>query len=173
MQVVDTQRYQKPLILADTYSLLKLLYVNAKLCKVQETSNEDWSLEDINSEFQDIFEGLGCLPGDFHLDIEPEAMPVKDEPSRVPIPLKEKLKELVSLNITAKVTEPTDWISSRPMVIVMKINKIRICLDLKNLNQALRRPHYQMPTIHDILPNLANAKVFSVLARSIGFGKSN
>lgn len=133
-QVVDIRRYQKPLISAVTYSLLKLLYVNAKLCKVQETSNEDWSLEDINSEFQDVFEGLGCLPGDFHLDIEPEAIPVKDEPSRVPIPLKEKLKELVSLNITAKVTEPTDWISS--MVIVMKNNKIRICLDPKNLNQA-------------------------------------
>lgn len=65
-------------------------------------------------------------------------MPVKDEPRRVPIPLKEKLreklKELESLNITAKVTEPTDWISS--MVIVMKNNKIRICLDLTNLNQA-------------------------------------
>lgn len=30
-QVVETQRYQKPLISADTCSLLKLLYVNAKL----------------------------------------------------------------------------------------------------------------------------------------------
>lgn len=46
------------------------------------------------------------------------------------------------------------------MVIVMKNDKIRICLDQKNLNQALRRPHYQMPTIDDILPNLANEKVF-------------
>lgn len=98
-------------------------------------------------------------------------MPVKNEPRRVPIPpkekLREKLKELESLNIKAKVTEPTDLISS--MVIVMKNNKIRICLDPKNLNQALRRPHYQMPTIDDILPNLANAKVFSVLDTLNGF----
>lgn len=68
-QVVDTQSYQKPLISADTCSLLKLLYVNAKLC-----------LEYISSDFQDVFEGLGCQPGDFHLDIEPKAMPVKDAP---------------------------------------------------------------------------------------------
>lgn len=55
------------------------------------------------------------------------------------------------------------------MVIVMKNNKIRICLDQKNLNQALRRPHYQMPTIDDILPNIAHEKVFSVLDTLNGF----
>lgn len=53
-------------------------------------------------------------------------MPVNDASRRVPVPLKEKLKELESLNIVAKVT---DWISS--MVIVMKNNKMST---LSNVN---------------------------------------
>ena len=56
------------------------------------------------------------------------------------------------------------------MVIVVKPNsKIRICLDPRNLNQAIQRPKYQMPTLEEILPRLARAKVFSTLAAKDGF----
>ena len=39
---------------------------------------------------------------------------------------------------------------------------VRLCLDLQNLNQALRKNHFQMPDIEDVLPQLAGAKVFSL-----------
>ncbi|KAK3716424.1 hypothetical protein QZH41_000491 [Actinostola sp. cb2023] len=63
--------------------------------------------------------------------------------------------------IIKKETDPTDWISS--MVVVAKPHKIRICLDPKDLNQALKRPKYQMPTLDELLPKLNNAKVFTTL----------
>ena len=59
----------------------------------------------------------------------------------------------------AKVTAPTDWISS--MVVVRKPSgKMRVCIDPKDLNQELKRPHYPIPTIDEVIPRLLNAKVF-------------
>lgn len=48
------------------------------------------------------------------------------------------------------------------MVVVWKPNgNMRICLDPKDLNKVLKRSHYPLPTIEDILPDLSRAKVFS------------
>lgn len=55
------------------------------------------------------------------------------------------------------------------MLIVKKPGTLRICVDLKDLNKATKRSHYIMPTLEDILPNLADAKVFSVLDAREGF----
>lgn len=49
-------------------------------------------------------------------NIDPSAVPVKHAPRRVPIPmrkkLKDKLKELESMDIIVKETESTSWINS-------------------------------------------------------------
>ena len=55
------------------------------------------------------------------------------------------------------------------MVTVVKPNKLQICIDPKDLNKAIKRPNYQMLILDEILPNLANAKVFSVLDAKDGF----
>ena len=80
--------------------------------------------------------------------------------------LKEKYQEeperLVERGIIAKVSEPTDWISST--VVVMKPNgKMRLCLDPRPSNKALKRNHYPMPIIDDLLPDLGKARIFSVV----------
>ena len=38
------------------------------------------------------------------------------------------------------------------MVVVAKPGKIRICLDPKDLNKAIKRPNYQMPTLDENAP---------------------
>ena len=45
----------------------------------------------------------------------------------------------------------------------MVVKKLRTCIDPKDLKKALKCNHYNIKTIDDILPNLAKAKVFSVL----------
>jgi len=72
--------------------------------------------------------------------------------------LRQRLQELVNIKVLSPVKEPTQWINS--MVIVKKPNKLRICLDPKDLNKAIKRPHYPIPTIDCILPQLSKAKVF-------------
>ncbi|KAJ8016711.1 hypothetical protein DPEC_G00010160 [Dallia pectoralis] len=50
------------------------------------------------------------------------------------------------------VTQPTDWISN--LVIVKKPEKLRLCIDPRPLNRALKRSHYLMPTLDDVLYKL-------------------
>lgn len=91
---------------------------------------------------------------------------------RVPFPLlpkvKQELDRLEQEGIIEKVTRPTDWCA--PMVPVTKKNgDIRICVDLKKLNDAVKREHYMLPNLDDISPDLNGAKVFSKLDASSGF----
>ena len=81
--------------------------------------------------------------------------------------MKEKLLDLEKRGIIKKVTNPTEWISS--IVIVAKPGKIRIFLDQRDINQALKRPKYQMPTFQEDLPGLGKVKVFSTLDVKDGF----
>ena len=155
---------QKPLLSGTTCEKLGLITVNT-VNTVAE--NEDH----IIAQFSDVFQGLGCLAGDYHIDVDPLIKPVQHLPRRVPLALKERLKakieDLEKRSIIKKVECPTPWISS--MVTVVKPNKLRICIDPKDLNKAIKRPNYQMPILDEILPNLANAKVFSVLDAKDGF----
>lgn len=61
----------------------------------------------------------------------------------------------------ASVSEPTEWISN--MVIVRQPEKLRICIDPKSLNLALKRSHYIMPTLEDVLYKLPKARVFTLV----------
>ena len=47
--------------------------------------------------------------------------------------------------------------------------KIRICLDPRDLNVAIKREHFPMPTIEEIATRLNGAKLFSVFDASNGF----
>ncbi|PFX24871.1 Uncharacterized protein K02A2.6 [Stylophora pistillata] len=74
----------------------------------------------------------------------------------------EELEHLVKIGILQPVAVPTDWITL--MIVSKKSNgKIRLCIDPKPLNKALRRNHFPLPVIDDLLPLLTNAKVFSVV----------
>ena len=55
------------------------------------------------------------------------------------------------------------------MVVVTTPNKIRICLDPRDLNTAVIRPKYQLPTLDELLPKLSRAKVFSTVDAKDGF----
>ena len=46
-------------------------------------------------DFEDGVTGLGCLPGEYHIEIDPSIRPVQHTPRRVPVPLKTKLKEKI------------------------------------------------------------------------------
>ena len=100
-------------------------------------------------EYEDVFRGLGCLPGEYHIDVDPTIRPVQHSPRRVPVPLKSKLKEeiaeLEKMGIIEKVKGHSAWISS--MVAVQRKDKLRICIDPRDLNKAIRRPKHMMPTV--------------------------
>ena len=103
-------------------------------------------------EYDDVFDGLGALPGAYKIAIDEQAQPVVQAPRRVLVALrpriKNKLDELVDCKVIIPVTDLTQWVSS--MLAIMKPNKVRICIDPRDLNHAIRREHYQLPTIDEV-----------------------
>ena len=75
---------------------------------------------------------------------------------------------MVADGVIAPVTEATDWVLS--MVVVYKSSgALRICIDPKDLNQAIKRGHYPLTTIEELTTRLGKAKVFTVLDASNRF----
>ena len=159
-----TQKFQvienkcKPLLSAETCEKLQLIHLNVSVPESLHQMNESpmqnlLSREELLSKYHEVFSGLGHI-GDAKIVVDKNVTPVQHSPRRVPLALqkdvKEKILELEGKGIIKKAVEPSEWISS--MVIVAKPQKIRICLDPKDLNRAVQRPKFQMPTLEELLP---------------------
>lgn len=129
------------------------------------------SLPEILREYPDVFQGLGCLPGEHKIQLDPRVKPVVHPPRKVPLAIRDKVKEeldrMEELGVVSRQTEPTEWVSS--MVTVVKPNKVRICIDPRDLNTAIKREHYPMKSIEEVLAGIKDAKIFSVLDATSGF----
>ena len=66
---------------------------------------------------------------------------------------KAELDRLVKDGIITEVHEHTEWINS--VVPVMKDGSLKLCLDPKDLNKAIKRNQWYVRTLDDILPELA------------------
>ncbi len=82
-----------------------------------------------------------------------DVAPVIHPPRKVPIALKHRvkmeLKRMEDLGVIVKQTDPTEWVNS--MVTVVKPEKLRICIDSQDLYKAIKREHYPLRTIEEIV----------------------
>ena len=126
----------------------------------------------LSEKFADAFGDIGCLSGEYKIKVDSSIDPVIEPPRCIPFSLQQKVKtkldRMESLNIIEKVTHPTDWVSN--IVVVEKSNgKLRLCLDPRNLNKALKHKHFQLPTVDDIMAEMPCTKIFSKLEASSGY----
>jgi hypothetical protein len=148
-----------------------ILQVNAK--ETAEDPNQHvLTKEDVLHDYHDVFNGLGKMDGKLHLEVDSSAQPVIMPPRRVPIAvkgkLKDELKRLEDMGVIAKQEAPTLWVSS--LVVTEKSNgQLRVCIDPQHLNKAIKRAHYPLPVIEEVLPELADARMFSKLDLKDGF----
>ena len=88
--------------------------------------------------------------------------------------IKRELDAMESKGIIMKLKkgEPTAWVNS--LVYSRKPNgQLRIRLDPKDLNKAIRRENHVIPTLEEILPKLAGAKFFSIEDAKCGYWNVN
>ena len=126
----------------------------------------------IQEEFSDCFGEIGCLPRVHHIEIRDDVKPVITPVRKVRFALKPKLKKelkrMVDLETIEQVEKPTDWVNA--LVMVSKPNgDLRICLDPRHLNKAIKRQHHRLPTAEEIISEMAGACYFSKLDASSGF----
>ena len=126
----------------------------------------------ILSEYADVFDGLGLIPGACKIQLNPNVVPVVQPPRRVPVAIRDLLKKeldrMEKAEVIAKVTTPTKWVNS--LVTFEKApGKLRVCLDLQDLNNAILRPHYPMRTFDDVMPQLSGARFFTKLNARSGY----
>ena len=123
-------------------------------------------------DYPELFKGLGCLPGDYHIVLNEGATPVFQAPRKVPILQREKvieeLKKVERLGVIVRQEEATDWVNS--MVVVQKPNgAVRLCIDPRDLNVAMKRSHHPMKTVDEVASRLEGANTFSILDAENGF----
>jgi hypothetical protein len=99
-------------------------------------------LSEVFGKYKNVFIGTGKVQYEHHIELDETVPPVVHPPRRVPLSLHPRLKKtldaLEKQNIIAKVDHPTDWVNS--LVIVEKKNgDLRLCLDPKHLNKAIKR----------------------------------
>ena len=102
------------------------------------------------NEYKDCFGEIGTLPKVHHITIDQNITPVVTLARKISIALLDKLKleleRMRRLAIIEPVNEPTEWVNL--ITIVEKPNgKLRICLDPKHLNQAIKSQQYKLPTV--------------------------
>ena len=101
-----------------------------------------------------LFKGLGCLKTPYHIQTDPSVTPVvtpcRNHPVAIRDRLKQTLSEMETMGVIRRVDEPTDWVNSLVVIEKPRSKKLRICLDPRPLNNAIRREHFQFPTLEDI-----------------------
>ena len=142
---------------------------------VSDPESNDTTQSEILDEFPEVVSGMGACKGKpVRIHVDPSVKPVAQPHRRIPFPVRkkveEKLLELEKVDIIEKAEGPTPWIS--PVVIVPKPrnpDEIRICVDMRAVNQAIIRERHIIPTVDDITNDLNGCKLFSKLDLKQGY----
>uniref|UniRef100_A0A8C7Z7B9 ribonuclease H n=1 Tax=Oryzias sinensis TaxID=183150 RepID=A0A8C7Z7B9_9TELE len=82
--------------------------------------------------------------------------------------VKEEIDRMEKMGVITKVEDPTEWCAGM-VVVPKKSGAVRICVDFTNMNQAVRREKFILPSVEHTLGMLAGATVFSKLDANMGF----
>jgi len=124
-------------------------------------------------DFLNFFTGLGKLQGEYDIKLSSNATPFAlTTPRRIPLRImaqvKDELDRMEREKIISRVEGPSDWCAG--IVVVPKPNKkVRICVDLTQLNKCVKREKHILPSVDHTLAQLSNSKLFSKIDANSGF----
>ena len=155
----------------DTAKKLNLLRVGPEVNTVSDKPED--TKQRMLREHKSCFTGLGKLK-DFQLeipidrDVEPIVQPLRRIPFALRDKLEHKLDELEKLDIIEKASGPSTWVS---LVVVIPKGKddIRLCVDMRSANTAVKRVRYPIPTMAEVLQDMNNSTVFSKLDINLAY----
>ena len=144
--------------------------------------------QDILETYADVFTGIGKFPGlPYKFQLKPNAKPTRHAPRKVPIHLQdafhEEIRNLEALGILEETKDVTEWVNS--FVIMEKKlpidssnshsaghsmnKKLQICLDPRDLNEALEREPYHTCSIEEIMGKFHGMTRFTITDFNKGY----
>ena len=165
-----TDKADSPILGYKACEQLKLVKrVNIRTCIPKQSA---LTKQHIEQEYADVFKGVGQYEKEYHMQLNEKVEGVIQQPRRIPYATQPKLKKtldaLKEQNIVADVDKPTEWVSN--IVIVEKKNgSLRLCLDPKPLNEAIKRERHNIPTPADVQSQLSGKTIFTVVDMKDGY----
>ena len=138
--------------------------------------------QDILHVYSDVFTGIGKFPGPpYKFQLKDNAKPARHAPRKVPIHLQDafhhEIHNLEKLGILEETKDVTEWVNS--FVIMEKKTpdvsnsqsdrKLRICLNLRDLNEALEREPYYTRSIEEIMTRFHGMTRFTIADFNKGY----
>ena len=164
-------------------------------CSILQSQLQDHPLtkQDILDVYSDVFTGIGKFPGiPYKFQLKENAKPTRHAPRKVSIHLQDafhkEIRNLEKLGILEETKDVTEWVNS--FVIMEKktpVNssksptnsnssqghskdrKLRICLNPRDLNEALEREPYYTRLIEEIMARFHGMTRFSITDFNKGY----
>jgi hypothetical protein len=159
-------------------ALIKVKKVNIGTTKNPKMANigyywDEQTVEiitELQCEYNDMFptkftelKGIVGEIGEMKIPLKAEARPIRQQPYRINLIYKQKLKAEIDRMLEGNIIEPveeSEWIS--PMVVQeKKKGGIRICVDLRKLNDACLHDPFPTPFMDEVLENVGGHKFYS------------
>ena len=180
-------------VVADSFLHQKMKESEQKLsnCSNKQSINKSQlqgdplTKQDILDVYSDVFTGIGKFPGmPYKFQLKPNAKPTRHAPRKVPIYLQDafhkEIKNLEQLGILEETKDVTEWVNSF-VIMEKKIQtdsssqghsmnkKLRICLDPRDLNEALEREPYYTWSIEEIMGKFHGMTRFTIADFNKGY----
>ena len=132
--------------------------------------------------YSDVFTGIGKFPGmPYKFQLKENVKPARHAPRKVPIHLQDafhrEIRNLEKLGILEETKDVTEWVNS--FVIMEKKTpdvsnsqsdrKFQICLDPRDLNEALEREPYYTWSIEEIMTRFHGMTRFTIADFNKGY----
>ena len=157
---------------------------NSRKQSIPQSQLKDCPLmkQDILHVYSDVFTGIGKFPGmPYKFQLKENAKPARHAPRKVPIHLQDtfhrEIRNLEKLGILEETKDVTEWVNS--FVIVEKKTpdvsksqsdrKLQICLDPRDLNEALEREPYYTQSIEEIMTRFHGMTRFTIADFNKGY----
>ena len=133
--------------------------------------NSSARLDELLSEYDDVFNGLGRTHLIEHRIETTSDVPVVGRQYRLPVAYKDKAQAVIDQMISDGVVEPSDSDYMNPVVLVKKKGSDvpRVCIDFRALNSVTVKDRQPVPRVEDTIQKLANAEIFSLVDAKQGY----
>ncbi|XP_055602843.1 uncharacterized protein K02A2.6-like [Uranotaenia lowii] len=142
----------------------------AHKCLLSKRTAEDLKVLKVGLDVQHVGLKQNAFPKfpnvQIKLSIDRSVVPRKITYLRIPVAMEEKvdkkIQQMLDTDVIEPVHGPAEWIS--PMVVVPKgTDDVRLCINMRYPNQAIKREHYPLPLIDTLLNKFKGSKIFSKL----------